>query len=275
MTRSVEQVITVRTQTAGTITVPVDATDAPATIGKVDLIIFCTKTYDIVTAAEQMRPLVGPGVAILTIQNGVDNAERAAAALGVDVVHAAAIYFSATLESPGVIAKVGGLGGRVVFGNPAGSIGQRTEQIAEVLRGAGFEAQIHADIRAALWEKFLGVILGSISVLTRLPNGPLVACAETRELMRGMLIEGVAVARASGVVLADEFVEKTLGIVQQLPPQLRPSQYFDIAAGRRLEIDALNGTIVRIGREHGIATPLNFALYAALKPFADGTPKFA
>lgn len=270
-----EHGLTVETQAAGTVNVSVAATDNPESVGLVELIIFCVKTYDTVVAAEQVRPLIGPGTILLTIQNGIDNAERIAATLGVDGVLAAALYFSATLKAPGVIAKVGGAGGRIVIGDPVNGEHSPAERVAAVLRRAGFDALAHPDIRTALWEKLFGIICGSLSALTRLSNGPLMACEETRELVRGMLLEGAAVGRACGAAISDESVERMFGIITQLPAQLRPSQYYDIEAGRRLETDDLNGKIVRLGREHGIATPLNFAIYAALKPFVAGTPAHA
>ncbi len=268
-----ERGVTIQTQTAGTFSVPVAATDAPAEIGHVDLVLVCVKTYDTVTAAGQMRPLIGPETAVLTIQNGIDNAERIAAETRAGQVLAAAIYFGGTLEAPGMITKLGALGGRIVLGDPARGPGRHAERIAQVFNGAGFEAQVHPDIRVALWEKFLFIVsMGSVCALTRLPIGSLIACEETSQFLGGVVAEGVAVARASGVALSEEAVEKTLGMMQRSPPQARPSQYYDIEAGRRLEVDAFNGKIVRLGREHGIATPLNFALYAALKPYVDGAP---
>ncbi len=268
-----ERGITIQTQTAGTFSVPVAATDAPAAVGNVDLVLVCVKTYDTVVAAGKMGLLIGPETAILTIQNGIDNAERIAAETRAGQVIAAAIYFGGTLEAPGVITKLGGLGGRIVLGDPAGGPRLHAERIAHVFHGAGFEAQVHPNIRIALWEKFLFIVsMGSVCALTRLPIGPLVACAETSQLLRGVVAEGVAVARASGVALSEETVEKTLGMMQRSPPQARPSQYYDIEAGRRLETDAFNGKIVGLGQEYGIPTPLNFALYAALKPFVDGAP---
>ncbi|GEM_PF-4438915 len=126
--------ITIRIDTVGTVTSPAAATDDPATIGPVDLIVVCVKTYDLDAAAEQIRPLVGSETAILTIQNGVDAAERVGTALGIPDVLAAALYFSATRKEPGVIEKIGGPGGRIVLGNPAGGPALHGEQVAATLR---------------------------------------------------------------------------------------------------------------------------------------------
>lgn len=265
--------ITIRIDGTAAFSVPTAVTDDPGTIGPVDLLVVCVKTYDLEIASQQLRPLVGPETAILTVQNGIDAARRVGELLGAPDVLAAALFFSTTRTEPGVIEKTAGPGGRILLGNPAGDPTAGTASVAATLLGAGFDVQLPPDIRVALWQKFLAITSrGTLSALTRLPGGALLACAETQQLMRGLIVEGAAVARASGVPLAEEIVTQTLATVQHFPPQVRSSQYYDLVAGRRLELDALNGTIVRLGHEYGVTTPLHFAVYAALKPFADGAP---
>jgi len=106
--------------------------------------------------------------------------------------------------------------------------------------------------------------------MTRLPTGPILACPETRALFRGAMDEAVTVARALDIPLPADCVEQHLTLVSGLDPSVRGSMSQDLLAGRRLELEALNGTVVRLGRQVGVPTPVNVAVYAALKPYAAG-----
>ena len=266
--------IMVKTEAAGQFAVPVHATTDAAEVGIVELVLFCVKTYDTTIAARQIQSLVGDETIILTIQNGVDSAERIGEVVRAGHVVSGAAYFSATREGPGVVMKGGGLGGRLVIGDRLGTTSPWAERVARAFAGTEIEVQVHADIRTALWEKLLFIAsMGAVCALTRLPIGLVVTCPETDSLLRGIMEEVIAVARASGANPATEAVERTLASLHQpSAAHGRPSQYHDLAAGRRLEISAFNGMVVRRGQRYGIPTPLNFALYAALKPFASGAP---
>ena len=133
--------------------------------------------------------------------------------------------------------------------------------------------ELHPEIRVLLWDKFVFICAFSgVTSLTRLSIGPILACPETRELYRGAMEEAVAVGRAGGVALPAGTVNQWLAASAGFNPAIHGSMYYDLAAGRRMELDGLNGTVARLGREYGTPTPLNFAIYAALKPFADGPP---
>jgi 2-dehydropantoate 2-reductase len=124
-----------------------------------------------------------------------------------------------------------------------------------------------------MWEKF---VLASASLgvpaLTRLPVGPVMACPETRALCRAVMAETVAVARAHGVPLPDDLVDRHLALLARLPPGARPSMLQDMLAGRRLEVAYLHGALVRLARERGLAAPVAATIAAALQPSADGAP---
>jgi len=124
-----------------------------------------------------------------------------------------------------------------------------------------------------LWQKFIAICgVNGITALTRLPIGEILACEETRNLLRDTMEEVEAVARASGATVPEGCVDQFIDFFSSQEPSLRGSMYYDLAAGRRLELDVLNGTVVRLGSEHGIPTPMNFAIYAALKPYLNGEP---
>jgi 2-dehydropantoate 2-reductase len=264
--------LAIKSVLAGDFNIQATATDNPGDIGPVDFILFCVKAYDNAVAAEQIRPLIGPETVVLSVQNGIDNEQQIGEVIGQEHILGGVSYVSSTIESPGVIAQTGGPG-TIVFGEMHGGTSARTEALQSTLQNSGITAELHSDIQSALWHKFLGICgVNGITALTRLPMGEIVACKETHNLMRATMQEVEAVARASGVNLPAGCVDQSMDFFSSVEPSVRGSMYYDLAAGRRLELDVLNGTVVRLGNEHGIPTPINFAIYAALKPYLNGQP---
>ena len=265
--------LTLESSLAGTFTVPVQATDDPRGVGPVDLILFCVKTYDTDAAAASVRPLIQPETTLLSLQNGVDNEERIARLSGHPSGLGAVAYVVSAIKSPGLVAQTAGPG-KIVLGELGGGESARTERLRDALQRAGIAAEVHPDIRAVLWQKFLFICAFSgVTALTRLPIGTVLADPATRELFRGTSQEVEAVVRAGGIGLPDDCVEQALATASAVEPWGRGSLYGDLAGGRRLELEGLNGEVVRRGGELGIETPLNFAIYAALRPYVDGTPE--
>jgi 2-dehydropantoate 2-reductase len=257
---------------AGTFTVPVRATDDPNEVGPADLILFCVKTYDTEVAARSIRLLIRPETMIMSLQNGIGNEERIARATGHDSGIGAVAYVVSAIKAPGVIAQTAGPG-KIVFGELGGGTSLRTERLHTVLQRAGIAVELHPDIRVVLWQKFLFICAFSgVTALTRLPIGTILADPVTHDLFRGTLEEVEAVARAGGIDLPADCVEQALATAAAVEPWGRGSLYYDLSGGRRLELESLNGEVVRRGREHGIEAPLNFAIYAALRPYVDGVP---
>ncbi len=264
--------LTVESKLAGTFTIPVQATDAPSEVAPVDLILFCVKTYDTDTAAESIRPLIRPDTMLLSLQNGIDNEERIARAAGYTSRLGAVAYVVSAIKAPGVVAQTAGPG-KIILGELSGGASARTERLRDVLQRAGILAEVHPDIRVILWQKFLFICAFSgVTAVTRLPIGTILADPVTRALFRGVAEEVEAVARADGIDLPADCVEQALATAAAVEPWGHGSLYHDLAVGRRLELESLNGEVVRRGREHGIDTPLNFAVYAALRPYVDGAP---
>jgi 2-dehydropantoate 2-reductase len=256
--------------------VDIQATDDPGAVGPVDVILLCVKTYDIESAARQVRPLIGAETLVLPVQNGVEATEQIGAIVGEDHVVAAGVGVTgATLEQPGVVVQKSPVI-RFTLGPDRVTDGRRAGRIRDALLVAGIEAEVRPDVEHELWVKFIFTLAGlGFMTLTRLPLGPTLACAETVEVVRGLMDEGVAVGRARGVPLADDTTEQAIGRMQSVAaanPDARGSMYFDLIAGKRLELEAINGAIVRMGRELGIPTPFNQVVYGALKPYVNGTP---
>ena len=264
--------LTVESRLAGNFTLPVKATDNPGEVAPVDLVLFCVKTYDTEAAAESIRQLIQPDTMLLSLQNGIDNEERIARVTGHSSGLGAVAYIVSTIKAPGVIAQTAGPGS-IVFGELGGGTSQRTERLYEVLQGAGIAAEIHLDVRVAIWQKFLFICAFSgVTAVTRLPIGTILADPVTHALFRGILEEVEAVARAGGIDLPADCVEQAMTQAAAVEPWASSSLYHDLAGGRRLELESLNGELVRRGGELGIETPLNFAIYAALRPYVAGAP---
>jgi len=265
-----ERGLTVHSVT-GDFTATAPATDdprrLPELIGAVDLVLFCVKSYDTESAAEALRPVLGPETAVLTLQNGVVNEETLARVLGHDRVLGGLVYGFAVIEAPGVVRHT--QGGRMVFGELDGAVRPRTTRVLAAGRRAGFPIEIAADIRRALWEKYLAICaLSGMTALTRRPIGEIRACPESRAMYRAILAELAAIAKAEGVTLADEAVEQGMAGADRLDADSFASLYHDLTRGRRIELEALQGHAVRLGARHGIPTPALSAVYAALRPAA-------
>ncbi len=265
--------LTVKSRLAGTFSLPVHATNDPQEIGAVDLVLFCVKTYDTRAASEGLHLLIGPETVVLPIQNGIDAAERLSGEVGGQHLVGGVAYVTSQIESPGVIAQIAG-SGSIELGELAGGQSERTQRVQQVLRHAGISAELPDDIRVTLWEKFLLICAFSgVTALTRLPLGQVFAYQETSALLKAVMKEGEVLARARGIALPDGIVERSYATLKALEPEAMGSMAFDLLAGRRLEIEALNGTMVRLGKEQSMFLPFNYAIYAALKPYTDRAPR--
>jgi 2-dehydropantoate 2-reductase len=263
--------LTVKTTHVGEFTIPVKATDDPSEIGPVDLVLFCVKTYDTEAAVGLIRPLVGRETVVLPLQNGVESPERIGRVVGDEHVVGGTTYVSSRIESPGYINEIWVY--KAYLGELDRGRSSRTGQLLKTFERAGVAAEIPPDIRVTMWGKLLGVsALAAVACVTRLPAGAITSCPETAFLLWGIVEEGFSVARASGVALPDDFMDQLQLTAAGIDPTMRPSMYYDLEAGRRLELEDLVGTVVRLGQKHGVATPLTFAMYAALKPYVDGPP---
>ena len=246
------------------------ATRAAGEIGPVDLVWLCVKTYDTDAAAEQIRPMVGPETMIVSIQNGVDSEKRIEGIFGPGHFVPGVSYVNGLIEKPGVIFVR--FAGMTSFGEINGSVTSRIEQLVGSLQQAGVEVESRIDMPSFLWDKCVVICgVGGAEILARQPMGPVLATPETTDLMIRLLREGVAVAQGMGIDLSPELPDKLIELAHnRIPPTHRTSMFEDLLEGKRLEVEALNGTLVRLGSEHGVETPLHFAVYAALKPYVNG-----
>jgi 2-dehydropantoate 2-reductase len=244
---------------------PAHATDDPAEVGPVDLTIFTVKTYHTDSAAEMMRPLVGPHTTILPLQNGVESASRLSRFYGREAVLGGAVWVVSSVAEPGVVRQESQVR-RIVLGEPDGRETERARDTAEALSRTGASVETTDHIEKVLWTKLLFIAsFSGITSVTRAPAGPVMAGDESRLLLRRAMQEVEAVARKKGVALDADVVEKTMAFVAALEPTTTSSMQRDVTAGRRLEYDALNGAVVRAGQESGTPTPVNEFLWTCLR----------
>ena len=249
------------------------AEDRTDRVGPVDAVIVAVKAYDNATALPLLRPLIGEHTIVLTLQNGVDSAADVAAIAGAHRTIGGTTYVATALESPGVIVQTG-THRRVVFGEVYGELprlSDRVERLQTVMRDADIQAEAVADGRVPIWEKFiLLAALAGFAGASRLPIGPLWADAYTRARFLDACREIEAVARAEGVPVAADVVDRIPAYAESIPGSMRASLLIDLSQGKRIEVEALQGSVVRRGERAGVPTPVMATLYAVLKPHAGG-----
>jgi 2-dehydropantoate 2-reductase len=247
----------------GDFTIKSVATDNPSEIDPVDLILFCVKGYDTEDAANQVKPLVSKDTTVISLQNGVEKEEILGSILGADHVMGGLCTLSAYIEAPGIINHEGLE--RLAFGEIDGRESVRGKQILEVFKSAGINASLSANIVAEEWEKFTFICaVGGLCTLTGLPVGPILRNEGTKQLYERTMAEIIEVARAKGVSLSDDVLQRLMSFSLGLNPDIRPSMYRDLMNERRIEIDILNGAVVRLGREFHVSTPTNDFIFACL-----------
>jgi 2-dehydropantoate 2-reductase len=234
-----------------------------------DLVLFCVKSFDTASAAEAIRPVVGPDTGVLSVQNGVDNEDTLARALGPGHVVGGVAQVFATIEAPGVIAHT--LLGRILCGEMDGKDSGRVRAFLAACERAGIPAERSADIVRTLWEKYVYLVAhASMTALTRCPAGVLRAIPEARAMYRRIIDEMVALARAERVALAPDCAEQCMGNLDAVGANALSSLHHDLVHGKRLEVEALQGHAVRLGTRHGVPTPTLADVYALLRPHRDG-----
>lgn len=240
-------------------------TDDAAEAGPCDVILYCVKTPANDDAISFMRPLIGPGTVVISLQNGVDNGELLAREFGEDRVMEGAAYVFSAIIAPGKIHQTAGPR-RIVFGRLGGGSSPRGEEIVDAMRQAEVDARLSADIRIELWNKFILICaVSGMTALTRRPLGEILDYDGTARMAREVMREVCQLALAMGIPLEPGADAANYRFMAQQDPSGKGSMCHDVEAGRRLEIDALCGYVSRMGRVHGVATPLNDYLYDTLK----------
>ncbi len=246
---------------------PVRASAEPAGLGVADVVLVAVKTWQVADAARRIAPLLGPGTMVVPLQNGVEAADVLAEAVGRARVVGGLCKIVSRLAAPGWI-RHDGVAPRIEVGELDGSTSPRVEAFrAACERAPGMTLAVPADIRVALWEKLLFIApVSAVGAVTRLPIGPVRACPESRSLLERAAAEVQAVAAARGVTLGADAVARMMRFLDGMAGEATTSLQRDVAEGRPSEVDAQIGAVVRLGREHGVPTPVSDVLQGCLAP---------
>jgi 2-dehydropantoate 2-reductase len=273
-----ERGLSIRSPALGDFTITARAEEDTSRIGPVDVVLVAVKAYDNATALPLIPPMLGPGSTVLTIQNGVDSARDVARVVGESAVIAGATYIATALSSPGVIEQTG-THRRIVFGEVFGELprlSSRVRAIHDALSSADIQSEAVDDGRAPIWEKFSFLVtLAGFTGASRLPIGPLWADAAIRAQFLEGCREVERVARAESVQVPDDLIDRIDRHISGIPGTMRSSLLIDLSQGKRIEVEALQGSIVRRAAAARVPVPIMTTLYALLKPFAEGPPQSA
>ena len=251
---------------------PVQATDDPAAIGVVDVVLFCVKLWDVETAGAAIRGMVGPDTAVIPLQNGIDAAARLTPILGAKALMGGTVGISATIGAPGLIAQVGTMM-QMSFGELDGSPSPRGERLLALAQKAGFDVTLTPTIETSIWIKFIMLTgVSGVTALTRLPLGKLRDDPDVFGLFESTMRETEALGRAKGVKGLEGAADKHLAGLRKSPPTVMASMAHDLIRGNRIELPWLAGRVVSLGKELNVPTPANAFIHAALKPYVNGTP---
>ena len=260
----------VRSTIEGEAVVTVSAVEDTTGLAPADVVLLTVKAYGTEAVLERARGVVGPDTAVITLQNGVQSVELIDRVLGAGHAVGGAAYIFAVIAAPGVIEHR--LLGRIAFGEMDGRRTPRAERVLAALQKAEIPAELSADIRRVMWEKYLLICAqAGMTALARVPAGVLRAHAPTWAMYRALVEEVAAVGRAEGVALAPDSVDSVMKAADALPATAYSSLHHDLVNGKPLELEALHGHLVRLGRRHGVPTPMAAAVYAGLLPHAAGS----
>jgi 2-dehydropantoate 2-reductase len=261
-----ERGLTIRREGGATVLRPVHAVADPAEAGgDIELVLFTVKGYDTELAARALGPVVGPRTTVLTLQNGVESGDRLGAMLGAEPILIGTTLIATTVAAPGIIDQANPLW-RVELGEPSGAITPRVEGVAAALRDAGVEVRVTADVRRAVWDKFIRLAPGAtLTSACQATIGEVRSTPEGAALYRALIAETVAVGRAAGAALPPDAVETAVRAIQALPADMRTSMQLDYERRRRVELEGITGAVVRLGRRLGVATPSYDPIYAVLR----------
>ena len=257
----------VESELDGTFTAPGMAVQDTVKAGEQDLVLFSIKMFHNAQVIPSLAPMVGDATVVLTLQNGIDNGEQLAHAVGTSKVMIGSAYMEGRISEPGVVTQGGP--GTATFGEMHVAITRRGEDLLQQFQEAGWRVNLHENMPGMLWKKF-AYIAGSAAVNAATNTGyeEMRTIPETRELVRATIEEALSVGRALGAPIMEDSLDWAMTSLDNFPAQGRASLAKDFQEGNPVELDGLTGAVIRLGKQAGVPTPLNAALYAVLKPWA-------
>ena len=271
-----ERGLTIESPAQGDVHLPaVRATDDPAAVGPVDIVILSVKLWDTEAAARSIAPMVGPATGVLSLQNGVIKDDVLRRVFPASQVMGGVAYVATNVARPGVIHQTGTMQ-RIIVGEYGQAASARARFLHEALLAAGITAELSADVRRSLWEKYVFLVgLSGTTATTRLPLGEVRANPRTRAFLFDLMQETVTVGRAHGVALPEDYARERLAFADTLPHDMTSSMHHDLQSGNPLEVEWLSGGVVQLGEARGIPTPVNRGVWDALALHAQGKRRTA
>ena len=266
-----ERGLTIENESQGDIHLPVvNVTENPADAGTVDLVLISVKLWDIEAATRAVKPAVGPQTAVLSLQNGVMKDDVLRREFGEQAVLGGVGYVATYISRPGVIHQTGTIQ-RMVFGEYDGRRSPRAEALLAAALEGGIEAELSADVRRAIWEKYVFLVgLSGTTATMRTNIGPIRENPRTRAFLFDLMKEAVAVGRAHGVALPEDYATQRLAFADTIPSDMSSSMRHDLERGNPLEVAWLSGGVVKLGEQVGVPTPANKAVWDILALHAQG-----
>ncbi len=258
-----EKGLTIKSFKHGQFTVKVKAKENPEEAGKVDVVLFCVKSYDTERAAPLLLPMLKEDSLVISVQNGIENEEILSKVVGKERVFGATAFIGAYVELPGIV--VHQAAGLLEIGELSGKVTERVEKIVNFLKSNGIEARVSKDINYALWKKLLwNVSFNPYSVITRATVGQMLKVSETKEVLKKLMEEATLVAKAYGVELKTKIINDYLNPSEGLM-DYKTSMLLDFEKDKPLEIEGITGALIRKARDKGIDVPYNKCVYATVK----------
>lgn len=240
--------------------------ESPAEIGPVDLVMFCVKLGDVESAAQQLKPMLHERTLVIPFQNGVESPEILARVIGKEHVLPGVAYIATSIRAPGIVAHTGAM--------QRLQVGAGADQFIAACKAAGINIEQAEDIERARWEKF--VFLAALSGVTSMSRQPVGVCRsdpELRATFEAAATEAWRLGRKRGVRLGDGFIADRMKFLDGLHADMKTSMQHDLEAGKPLEAPWLCGAVVRMSAEVGLDAPVNRTIYAALKPYLNGSSR--
>ena len=245
---------------------PVQATDDPSKVGKVDMVLVGVKAWQVSETAEAMQPMIGPETFVLPLQNGLEAPAQLSEIIGEQHVLGGLCGLFCYVAGPGHIVHAG-TDPFVKFAELDNHRSQRVELLLDAFKRAGVNAEIPPDIQAAMWMKFMFITVWSgMGAVTRAPVGIWRSLPETRQMAELSLQEIIAVAEARNISLPEKALQMIMTMYDGLVPESTASLQRDVMDGRPSELEAQIGAVVRFGQEADVATPQHTSIYRSLLP---------
>ena len=237
----------------------------PATIGTVDAVLFAVKLWDVEAAAQKLKPAMREGTIVIPFQNGIESPEILKKHLGAKHVETGVAYIATSIRAPGIVTHTGTM--------QRLQVGPAARAFADACKAAGINIEVADDIERARWEKFVFLVgISSATAVARAPLGVVRSDPDLRWLLEEAMRETWRLARKRGVALPEDFIAQRMRHVDSLHAEMKASLLHDLENGGRLEAPWLCGAVARMSAEAGLDAPVNRAVFAALKPFVNGSP---